>query len=472
MQLTEVFLGNNHAQFEDDDYDGDVAASIKRREARLNDLSRSLWMQIIQANPVPRDGLHVLSKCLDMINLDKEYINPATFLIGIGEVSLDYCLGLCEAILESPDRSLARHFDMLITPIRRSDPAKGLEMLRRALDSDHAVLWTGVASFYYHPSWIDSVLDEDVVIIELLIAHQNLNVSMIAIGALWNLGKARPHEAKQLALSVEFEGNSPLAEELFMRFDMKIGVPIEEFNDAELDKLITRLSRINKLDDPFVNKFLVTASNRRPLSVLRMLLDRVNTLEYDCMRDIQALPNLGFDLRLEGLPQAAEYLDILREVRDRALALNRRNAFLIPQLFREITLNFSTNCLPVLDEWIATREKHKVEAVAFLLRESSPAFVFIHKKFVANLLEIAHDIGDQCLSIVSSHLQSPSITQGKQGVTGEPFPEDIDLRDKATSTAKSYPPGSPQARFYDSLVKLAEDSIRLTRVEFAELARR
>ena len=42
--------------------------------------------------------------------------------------------------------------------------------------------------------------------------------------------------------------------------------------------------------------------------------------------------------------------------------------YLVPQLFREITLHFTANCLPVLDEWIETREKDKLEAVAYLLK--------------------------------------------------------------------------------------------------------
>ena len=44
---------------------------------------------------------------------------------------------------------------------------------------------------------------------------------------------------------------------------------------------------------------------------------------------------------LEGLPQAPDYLDMLRAVRDRTLATDRRNGHLIPELFREITLRFS-----------------------------------------------------------------------------------------------------------------------------------
>ena len=57
-------------------------------------------------------------------------------------------------------------------------------------------------------------------------------------------------EAKRLALSVELEGNARLADELFERLEMGFGVPIAEFENTEIDGLISKISRLDKLDDP------------------------------------------------------------------------------------------------------------------------------------------------------------------------------------------------------------------------------
>ena len=469
MQLTELLLGHCQSLAEEDDLEGDFMTAMARREARRREQTSSLWRQIIQDYPCPRDGLNRLSDCLDLIRMDKEYKIPSMFLYGIGEVSLDYSIGLCEAILGSPERSLAWHFDMLVTPIRHEQPSRGLDLLRWALNSDHAVLWSGVASFYCSPSWIESVGDEDVRLIERLIAHPNLNVRGTAIGTLWNLGKARPHEAKRLALSVDFEGNAGLAEALFQRLEMGIGVPIDQFDDTEIDGLIDKLSGVDKLDDHGINKFLVLASKRRPLEILRMLLGRIDTFEWDWKRDAGALPILGFAFGLEGLAQDPRYLDMLRQVRDRTLAVDYRNVYLIPQLFREITLRFSADCLSVLEEWVVTGERGKVEAVAYLLKEAPPSFVFTQTAFVARLLDIAHAIGEKCSRVVSSHLQAPSITQGRQGVSGQPFPQDIALRDRASEAARSCPPGSLQWLFYDSLATHAVDSIQRSQLHDSEV---
>jgi hypothetical protein len=100
-----------------------------------------------------------------------------------------------------------------------------------------------VASFYSHPSWIELVCDEDVQLIEKLVAHPEPNIRRVAVGALWNLGKARPQLAKQLALSLRFDKNAWLAGELFMHLDMGLGAPLEEFGDNEIDGLIEKLSK-------------------------------------------------------------------------------------------------------------------------------------------------------------------------------------------------------------------------------------
>src|SRR5205823_659637 len=125
MRLTELLLGDHSPLREDDDYDGDVTASFTRRRARLEQMSRSVAKQIVRDHPDPRDGLDVLSSCLDLIHLEERFGRPETFLFGVAGESLGYAIGLCEAILASPDRSLASHFDLLLMPIHRSDPERG-----------------------------------------------------------------------------------------------------------------------------------------------------------------------------------------------------------------------------------------------------------------------------------------------------------------------------------------------------------
>ena len=129
-----------------------------------------------------------------------------------------------------------------------------------------------------------------------------------------------------------------------------------------------------------------------------------------------------------------------------------------------MTLNFSTDYMHLLNEWLMTPEPDKVEAVAFLLREAPPDFIFAHSEFVTKLLEIADSVSVECLASVSDHLRTPSVTQGRNGIRGQPFPQDLLLRDRASDMVKKCLPGSPAKRFYSDLAEIAQRSIKQNRM--------
>jgi hypothetical protein len=460
LQLTELLIGDYQHLVEDEDYDGDVKTSLEKQGARLKNRSLMVSEHLVRAYANPRDGFNVLSDCLDLILLDEHPGPPVTFLTTIGETNLEYAHGLCEAALQSPGRSLAAYFAFLIAPIRRLAPRRGFALLSQALASQSPVLWRGVASFYFYPAWSDWALDEDVPIIESLVGHSDPQVRTLSVSAVQNLGKVRPDIAKKLALSIEIVGSNQLPQEFFLRLGVGTGITLAEYNEEEIDVLVGKLANVGSLEDYWINQFLVFASRRRPLSVIRMLLDRVETAEWDVIINIRPLPTLGFDLQLDGLPQHPEYPSMVREVRDRSLGpAFRGKDVLFPQLFREITLDFTTDFVPILNEWLESKDESKIKAVGSLVKESPPDLIFTYSDFIGRLLGSAHDIGEACFETVSDTLKCSSITQVKYGNVGQPFPEDFALRDRASAMAKASQPGSPQWRFYDSLAQYAESLI-------------
>lgn len=462
FRLTELLLGGHRYLVNEPAFDGDVVTSMAKKQESLKESSLSTWNDIIRQWPDPERGRDLLSEFLDPIRLDSVYNLPSTFFNTVAEAHLDYAYKLCDSILKQPQCTLAHYFGFIATPIRHYAPAKGLDLLRRALASEHTVLCLGVSSVYYHHGWVDSACDEDERLIEKLLAHPDLNVRVNAIGALCNLGKARHEVAMRLALGADLDGNVYLAEELFRRFSMGIGVRVEELHDQEIDCLIEKLFKIESLEGYEVNNFLVLASKRRPASVIRMLLRRIDTFGRDYTGKVQALPSIGFNSKLEGLPQDSGYQDLLREVRDRMIAPGPSNRSLIAGLFKEITLDFSTDCLSVLGEWLESSDESRIFAISLLLMEAPHDYIFVQSSFVVKVLNIAHSLGDECYRHVSANLRNPSITRGKSGIPGEAFPEDLALKEQASTMAKACCPGSPQWEFYNSLVEHSKDMIRFS----------
>jgi hypothetical protein len=129
-----------------------------------------------------------------------------------------------------------------------------------------------------------------------------------------------------------------------------------------------------------------------------------------------------------------------------------------------LSLDFTPTSLKVLDEWINSRELEKVQAASYLLCDAPKAFVFTNVEFVANLLEQAYDLGDDCYQTVTYDLSNSAINSAtsdfRGGTPGQRFPEDIALQDKSAAIAARLVLGSPSHRFYDSLAKKAKASIQ------------
>jgi hypothetical protein len=131
-----------------------------------------------------------------------------------------------------------------------------------------------------------------------------------------------------------------------------------------------------------------------------------------------------------------------------------------PYYYEDEVLVFSPTSLEVLNEWVASGDRQKIETASCLVSDAPKAFVFINVEFVANLLEQAYELGDDCYQTVTCDLLNSAISGVRGGTPGQPFPEDIALQEKSAAVAAQFIVRSPSDRFYDSLAKDAKSSIQ------------
>jgi hypothetical protein len=186
--------------------------------------------------------------------------------------------------------------------------------------------------------------------------------------------------------------------------------------------------------------------------------DQEGDARYD--QDFEPLPYLGLHNRLSGLADADDYESLLVQVRDRAATADRRDRFWLNKLFKEVSFGYGPRCLGVLGDWINSGDPTKIEAAAALLSDAHASFVFDHFDFVSNALSRAFTADEECYRAVSGHLYACAVYHGREQVGGGPFPQDVTLRDRATEAVQKAQPGTPIHRFYDSLVRRAQENIR------------
>ena len=174
-----------------------------------------------------------------------------------------------------------------------------------------------------------------------------------------------------------------------------------------------------------------------------------------------ALPSLGFRNPLTGLAASPDQEDILREIRDTSLEPGWPIEYWVPQLFREISSGFeSSTSLQVLDEWVNSGDPGRIKAAARLVSGADPSFVFSHVGFVSNLLECAHAAGEESYRSASISLGRSALSGTRSGTPGQPFPQDLALKDQASAVATQFVVASPAYKFFNSLAESADASIQ------------
>ena len=80
--------------------------------------------------------------------------------------------------------------------------------------------------------------------------------------------------------------------------------------------------------------------------------------------------------------------------------------------------------------------------------------------FVKRAIRTAARYGEESAGIISGSLFAAATSGRRSGRPGQPFPEDIQQRDRSAELASTLPPGSVEATFYRSLEKSAIEGIQ------------
>lgn len=227
-----------------------------------------------------------------------------------------------------------------------------------------------------------------------------------------------------------------------------------------LTRLVNECVEVPELEDYDVEHFLAAAAAIIPDVVVRLLVSRIEHAHENDREGFKPLPFHRIPIKRDFLVGHAGYEQLLREIRDALRPKSWQRQEWVPGLFRTVAQLDDARTLRVLGEWVDSGDAEKVEDVAQLLAKAPPSFVFDHADFVARLLEAAMIGGVETEKRVRSNLTEPLISQLRSGGGGEPFPQDVALRDRAREAAVRFTAGSPAARFYRDIERYAEGQIR------------
>jgi len=412
----------------------------------------------------------------------------------IAALNPSYSIELCEQVLEIGDCPLVAHIASMLYQARKFDIERVIKVVQAAIDSSISLFHQSFAEKYW--AWENDIPPDTFrELIQKLLLHSDLEVRKSATASLAMLIQSQPQLAISLALNIEINENMELAEKLFNALNMN---SFDLLKEEELKILLYKLEGVHSLSDYHISKFLVYAAKKIPYFILQLILKRIevsvekNDIGYD------PLPSTYYENCLYHLSTAEEHEDMLRQIRDlwfnhrlqmkfifseeykdsisNNVLLSIKLESLYKELYKELSFTFveesnrdiSPVSLKLLNEWINFKDVEKIRAASRLIREFHAGFIFGHLEFVSNLLEQAYQAGDECYVAVSSNLFGIAASGVKMGIPGQPFPEDVQMRDQASAIAKQFFKGSPVRKFFDSLVKYAESDIASQQIFYEE----
>jgi hypothetical protein len=95
-----------------------------------------------------------------------------------------------------------------------------------------------------------------------------------------------------------------------------------------------------------------------------------------------------------------------------------------------------------------------------MLAEAPRTLVWDRSDVVVRLLQSADTVDPELIQDLAGGLQTAVMSGARMGTPGQPFPEDVEQRDRSRQIAQELAAGSVERRFYEALAAMAESSIR------------
>jgi hypothetical protein len=400
----------------------------RRGFARNIEFAREVVLEWVQTHRDPQEGFDAFDNWLKRIEgsrwWDETWTRSNPFLLQLASDYPEYARKWCESAPEKPESRATGKCDDLLCELRKQDQRDALMLAQGFLSKDHPNLWLRVASSYSWRCWPIKPLPEEWEIVERLLTFPNLQVKRTAARIVENIASVDFPRAVGFVLNTDIGEDPQLADTLFGIFEERRGLDFASISTDELELLLKKLVEVESVADYNVGRFLLQAALRDPISVAKLLLERIkrksaisqNTFSSATIDRISLRNALD---RFSGLPQSAfhddkfkeianhpAFKDALRLIRDASLDKAYSAVGLyedtVPELFRDFSINYSQPGLEVLEEWIDSGDCSKVSAAVILLEYTSLGFYIKHLKFLSNYLRRASECGSSVFDRVES----------------------------------------------------------------------
>jgi len=385
-------------------------------------------------------------------------IYPEDFLYLLSIKNYKISLGICRCIISDPSCPLSQYIGSLISGIKKTNRLETIKLIELSLNTNNRTFFNSIAANYNRRLGFP-IKNDEIYLIQKLLDYTDINVKNLAIRSL--TGFSDENRAIQLALNIDIGDDEKLANSLCFVFDSDLGISPEKLSDKDLEIIVSKFIPIKELNDHlyYLDKFISYCSSQIPEIIIDFLIKRleISKEKSGYWDDYRALPfKFEYGLKITSNPS---YINILRKVRDNTLN-PKINRYLLSQLFIEISDGFSDSSIEILNEWIGSNDKEKIEAIGLLISDAPVDFLFSNYDFISKLIEKSYVINEDCYKNVCHDCFQIINPINISRTSGDLPLEVVKIRDQSEEISKKFIKGSPTEKFYSSLKEYADDTIR------------
>jgi hypothetical protein len=374
---------------------------------------------------------------------------------------------ILEHVLGHKDCPLIDYAGAVRGVLRLSDVESALRFARRMVAGRNE-LGTAVAASYANSDSLKHPRDEDFLLLKELLGRDETS-KRYALEGLRRLkdaepsGQARNFQRSGIDLLVGADiGQSPRMAEVFAEaIDAQFGIPPDLLTDDDVEKILRKLVPVREITHQnfYLARLLAFLVRRSPTRIVDFF---VNRIEYSMThKDEEGYTPTPFGLE-ELFAQIADTPAHASIVRVLARTLNEQDVlkrYWFTKLFGLVAGSFGPATQAVISELAEDKTEESYKLIAILLQEVPREFIFTEKDFCAKLLEAANGISEQAFKNISGQLLATSQSGGFSGIPGEPFPQQVSIKDRVAKLTTEYADRPVIAKFYSDVAQFAQEMI-------------
>ncbi|MEV1198845.1 helix-turn-helix domain-containing protein [Microbispora rosea] len=360
---------------------------------------------------------------------------------------------ICRRVVENPTSPLREITALALSVLADTNPSVALPLAHELFATQDLQVQRQVAhAFGWGRANRRSLLEGEEGLLRALLNHPDLIVRQSLTGAAWSLATLHRTFAIELVLSMNLTDSPTAAEEVAELFGPG-RLSWDELTAGQAAALLQQFRECPEIEGFHISRLLSEMSRNQPEMVLDFLKGRIELEEQEPpRRAYRSMPySWHHPLFIRDSERFVEHLkSIIRwmaDREDRSWVRRREGA----ELFVIVAREFDAEVLRTLTNTLEIGRPEDIKAVGFILQKVPDVLLWTNVPFVAKALQLAKAHGDECVQAIGGGLHVAVSTGGRVGTPGQPFPQDVEQRDRSLEIARTLPYGSTEQQFYRSL---------------------